>query len=79
MAEITAATTIMYGNIDKNGALQVSYFCSTGGILTREEIAELIRNPPEGLETQSEPYWCKMDGPHRLVYVLQTPNWYFPY
>ena len=52
MAEITAATTIMYGNIDKNGALQVSYFCSTGGILAREEIAELIRNPPEGLETQ---------------------------
>ncbi|MBL4836001.1 MAG: hypothetical protein JKY34_00365 [Kordiimonadaceae bacterium] len=78
MAEIEAATSIMYGNIEKDGALSVAYFCTPSGILTPEEIAELIRNPPENLDKQVEPFWCSLEGPHRLVYTLLPPNWYFP-
>ena len=78
MTEVEAATSIMYGNIDENGALKVNYFCAPSGILTRSEIAELIRNPPDVDDIQPEPYWCTITGHHRLVYTLQTPNWYFP-
>lgn len=70
-------TSIMYGAIDSSGALQVEYFCETG-TLSRDGIANKIKNKPKGLPVQDQPFWCEVVGKHRLVYTLTVPNWYFP-
>lgn len=77
-AAINNGTTIMYGAIDANGALQVQYYCDNNAILRPSEIIALIKNPPANMPTQKKPFWCNVDGPHRMVYTLTAPNWFFP-
>jgi len=74
---VTGATSIMYGSLDKNGAFNVQFFCDTSGILSTEDIIDLIKNRPE-TTAQPEPFWCTVRERHRLVYHLDVPNWYFP-
>ncbi|MFC3050508.1 hypothetical protein [Kordiimonas pumila] len=72
------ATTIMYGSIDAKGALKVQAYTEPGAMLDNASIASLIANPPTQLEDQPQPFWCYIEGPHRLVYHLSAPNWFFP-
>lgn len=75
---MAGATSIMYGHIDAKGALNVQFFCDPKSILDKAEIIELIKNPPPDTTEQPEPFWCNATGPHRFVYHLSVPNWYFP-
>lgn len=80
-SEVAGKTTIMFGNLDSRGALVVQAYEDTSWVLSRDEIAEKIREYSNGnlpTEPQEQPFWTYVDSRHRLVFRLEIPSWYFP-